>query len=98
MLKSLAGFWDFLGGPVVRTQRFQGLGSIPGWGLKDPTSHVAQEKKKKICPGSKSSFSLSLIFNYHISQLAIQLSFVRLWSVGPGAFCEHLLSFLLQQF
>ena len=83
---------------MVRTQCFQGLGSIPGWGLKDPTSHVAQEKKKKICPGSKSSFSLSLIFNYHISKLAIQLSFVRLWSVGPGAFCEHLLSFLLQQF
>ena len=50
MLKSLAGFWDFLGGPVVRTQRFQGLGSIPGWGLKDPTSHVAQEKKKKFAP------------------------------------------------
>ena len=53
MLKSLAGFWDFLGGPVVRTQRFQGLGSIPGWGLKDPTSHVAQEKKKKNLPRFK---------------------------------------------
>ena len=83
---------------MVRTQCFQGLGSIPGWGLKDPASHVAQKKKKKKIASSKSSFSLSLIFNYHTSKLAIQLSFVRLWSVGPGAFCEHLLLFLLQQF
>ena len=48
--------WEFLGGPVVRTQCFHGVGwgwgglsSIPGWGTKipQPTWHGQIEKKKK---------------------------------------------------
>ena len=42
-------YWEFPGGPVVRTWRFhcRGQGSIPGWGTKIPPVHKAWPKKKK---------------------------------------------------
>lgn len=37
------------GGPVLRIQCFhcRGMGSVPGWGTKDPASCLTQQKKKK---------------------------------------------------
>ena len=44
------GLWDFPGGPVVKTLRFQcrGMGSIPGQGTKIPHSVQCSQKTKKI--------------------------------------------------
>ena len=75
MVKSLAGFWDFLGGIVVRIQCFQGLGSIPGWGLKDSASHIAQKKRKEKKLPSQSLHSLSVSFSTS-TQASLQSSSV----------------------
>ena len=49
LLEVLYIYWEFPGGPVVRTQRFQcqGQGSNPGWGTKILQAMWNNQKKKK---------------------------------------------------
>ena len=102
----LAKWWNhWLGSGTSLVVQWLGLNAlrawvqslVEAWKIPQATWHRKKKEKKKIA-SSKSSSSLSLIFNIHTSKLAIQLSFFRLRSVGPGAFCEHLLLFLLEQF
>ena len=43
LLKEVHGLGDFPGGPVVKNSPTNAgdLGSVPGWGTKEPTSHRA---------------------------------------------------------
>ena len=45
--RTLAG--DFPGGPEVKTPyfHFRDMGSIPGWGTKDPTCGIVQKKQQQ---------------------------------------------------
>ena len=49
LLEELCVYWDFPGGPVVRTQplHYQGLWFSPWWGNSDPASQVVPLGKTK---------------------------------------------------
>ena len=48
-MKKINKFWEFPGGPVVRTPCFhyRGTGLTPGWGTKIPQAVRCGQKKKK---------------------------------------------------
>lgn len=56
---------EFPGVPVVKTQAVTtvDLGSIPGWGSKDPTSHAARRKEKENIP------KITVVKSHYISVL-----------------------------
>ena len=66
-----------------------GLGLNPGWGTKDPTSHVAQPKKEKI----RWTYTIKLINKQLLPNLTVRFTDGYSFHQGQEAYNKVLIEF-----